>query len=69
MSLIAQMLQLTDFQRIPVTYKPKTDVTHVTRIEKVTSVTSKKQAHVIREYWYSDSYTTCAMSDMSFQTF
>ena len=50
MSLIARALQLVDFQCIPVTYKPKTDVTHVTRIEKVTSVTSKKQAHVTVEY-------------------
>ena len=49
MSLIARALQLVDFQHIPVTCKPKTDVTHVTRIEKVTSVTSKKQAHVTVE--------------------
>ena len=50
MSLIARALQLVDFQRTQVTCKPKADVTHVTRIEKVTSVTSKKQAHVTVEY-------------------
>ena len=49
MSLIARAPQLADFQHIPVTYKPKANVTHVTRIEKVTSLTSKKKAHVIRE--------------------
>ncbi len=50
MSLIARAPQLADFQHIQVTCKPKTDVTHVTRIEKVTSVTSKKQAHITVEY-------------------
>ena len=50
MPLIARAPQLADFQDIQVTCRPKADVTHVTRIEKVTSVTSKKQAHVIREY-------------------
>ena len=50
MSLIARAPQLADFQCIQVTCKPKADVTHVTRIEKVTSVTSKKQAHVTVEY-------------------
>ena len=49
MSLIARAPQLADFQHTQVTCKPKADVTHVTRIEKVTSVTSEKQAHVIRE--------------------
>ena len=43
MSLIARALQLVDFQRTQVTCKPKADVTHVTRIEKVTSVTSKNK--------------------------
>ena len=50
MSLIARALQLADFQYIQVTCKPKADVTHVTRIEIVTSVTSKKQAHVTVDY-------------------
>ena len=50
MSLIARLLQLVDFQRTQVTCMQKTDVTHVTRIEKVTSVTSKKQALVTVEY-------------------
>ena len=50
MSLIARLLQLIDFQCIQVICKPKADVTHVTRIEKVTSVTSKKQALVTVEY-------------------
>ena len=34
MSLIARVLQPVDFQCIPVTCKPKTDVTHVTRMGK-----------------------------------
>ena len=34
MSLIARVLQPVDFQCIPVTCKPKTDVTHVTRTGK-----------------------------------
>ena len=39
MSLIARVLQLSDFQGIQVTFEQKSDVTHVTPIGKVTSVT------------------------------
>ena len=67
-ALIARCIQLTDYQHIPVQWQAKFNVTDVTRTGKVTSVTWEKQADVTWERWYSTSYNTRAMSDMSFHT-
>ena len=67
MSLIAQWIQLADYQYFPVQWQEKSHVTDVTRTQKVTSVTYKKQAHYTWKYWYSEDYKTRAMSDMYFQ--
>lgn len=64
MSLIARVLQLFDFQALPVQWQAKMPCHWCHFCNRVTSVTCEKQAHCTGNHWYSAVYDIRAMSAM-----
>ena len=63
-SLIARVLQLIDFQFLPVQWQAKMPCHWCHFCNRVTSVTCEKQAHCTGKCWYSTVYDIRAKSAM-----